>query len=95
MTKEQEVMAFLELKVFSPVLSSKSASKELKRGVNSTIMRMNQLSALKMVQYFWTAIVGTEKSIGFAKLMKDENFIRFEDVLEEFRVKFDDKWLKP
>ena len=94
MTKEQEIMDYLEVKVFNPVLTSKTAPKELKRGVNLTKMRMRSLSAVKMVQYFWSAIVGTDKSIGFAKIMKDEHYTRFEDVLEEFRIKFDDKWLK-
>ncbi|MBP1920314.1 hypothetical protein [Youngiibacter multivorans] len=94
MTKEQELMDYLDMKVFNPVLTSKTAPKELKRGINLTIMRMKSLTAEKMVQYFWSAIIGTERSIGFAKLMKDAEFIRFEDVLEEFRLKFDDKWLK-
>lgn len=94
MTKEQEIMDYLELKVFNPVLNSNTAPTEFKRGVNYTIMRMKLLSAEKMVQYFWSAISGTDRSHRFAKLMKDENFTSFEDVREEFMVKFDDKWLK-
>ena len=46
-----------------------------------------------MVQYFWSAVIGTEKSISFAQRMKQEGFARFEEVLEEFRVKFNDKWI--
>lgn len=94
MTKEQEIMAYLHEKVFDPVLNSKTASKKLKSGVNLTIARLNNLTAEKMVHYYWSAVSGTDRSIGFAKLMKDENFMRFEEVLEEFREKFNDKWLR-
>jgi len=47
-----------------------------------------------MVQDYWSAIIGTEKSIGFAALMRQEGFERFEETLEEFRVRFDDRFLR-
>ncbi len=93
-TKEEEIMSFLSSNVFEPVLSSPRASRELKAGVNLTIARLRQRNAVGMVQYFWSAIVGTERSVGFAKRMKEEGFTRFEEVLEEFRVRFNDKWLR-
>ncbi|GHV35376.1 hypothetical protein FACS18949_13210 [Clostridia bacterium] len=93
-TKEQELMHFLDQHVFSPVLNSPRASKELKSGINLTIARMNQRDATGMVRYFWSAITGTERSIGFANRMRQEGFTRFEEVLEEFRVRFDDAWLR-
>lgn len=94
MTKEQEIMEFLHEKVFDEILSSPRASNKLKSGVNLTISRLNQRDAKGMVQYYWSAIIGTDKSIGFAKIMKDEGFSRFEEILEEFREKFNDNWLK-
>ena len=94
MTKEQEIMDYLNEKVFNPVLDSKTASNNLRSGIRTTIMRLNKLRAEKMVQYFWSAVIGTERSIGFAKSMKDEGFARFEEAIEEFRVKFNDAWLR-
>ncbi len=94
MTKEEELMDYLHKNVFNPVLQSSNASKELKAGINLTIMRMKQRKAEGMRQYFWSAIIGTERSIGFSKQLKDAGFTRFEEVLEDFRVKFDDNWLK-
>jgi len=94
MTKEQELMYFLYEHVFQPILNSPNASKELKSGVNLTIGRMNQRDAAGMVQYFWSAIIGTERSIGFAQRMRQEGFSRFEEVLEEFRERFNDAWLR-
>jgi hypothetical protein len=88
-------MDFLSKKVFEPILSSANASRELKSGVNLTITRLEQRDAEGMIQYFWSAIVGTERSIGFARRMKAEGFTRFEEVLEEFRDRFNDKWLRP
>ena len=93
MTKEQEVMTFLHKKVFDPILNSKLASNRVKKGINITVIRMNSLSAGKMVQYFWSALA-TENSIEFSKQLKDEGLTRFEDVMEEFRDIFNDKWLK-
>ncbi len=93
MKKEDELMAFLHEKVFDPILNSPKASSKVKSGVNLTIGRMNQLSAEKMVQYFWSALA-TENAIAFSKHLKEEEMPRFEDVMEEFRDKFNDSWLK-
>lgn len=93
MTKEEELMGFLHEKVFDPILNLKDAPANIKSGVNLTIGRMNKLSAEKMVQYFWSALA-TDNAISFSKKMKSEGVPRFEDVLEEFRDRFNDVWLK-
>lgn len=93
MTKEEEVMQYLHEKVFDPILNSKTCPKKIKSGVYLTIGRMNQLTAEKMVSYFWHALA-TENAIEFSKHLKAEGLTRFEDVLEEFRDKFNDRWLK-
>lgn len=93
MTKEQELMEYLHEKVFDPILNSPTASSQIKSGVNLTIGRMNRLSAEKMVQYFWSALA-TDNAIRFSKKMKSEGLKRFEDVMEEFRDKFNDEWLR-
>ena len=36
----------------------------------------------------------TERSIGFAALMRREGFSRFEEALEEFRLRFDDAFIR-
>lgn len=94
MTKEDQIMNYLNEKVFGPILSSDNASSSLKRGVNLTKARMNERDAVGMLSYYWSAVIGTERSVGFSAQMKAEGFTRFEEVLEEFRVKFDDKWLR-
>lgn len=93
MTKEQEIMSFLHEKVFDPVLNSKTASKELKAGINLTIARMLPRDAVGMIHYFWAAVIGTEKSIGFAAMMKKEGFNRFEEAIDDFRIRFGDEWI--
>jgi len=62
-------MDFLHQRIFDPILQSPAASEKLKQGVRLTIMRMEQRDAVGMIQYYWSAIIGTEKSIGFAVLM--------------------------
>ena len=93
MSKEKEIMDFLHKKVFDPILNSPSSSNNVKNGVNLTIGRMSRLTADKMIQYFWSALA-TENAIVFAKRLKQEDMPRFEDVFEEFRDKFNDKWLR-
>lgn len=93
MTKEQELMAFLHERVFDPILNSPDTPADIKSGVNLTIGRMNRLSAEKMIQYYWSAL-STDNAILFSKKMKNEKLPRFEDVLEEFRDRFNEKWLE-
>lgn len=92
--KEKEIMGFLHERIFDPILSSSDASESLKQGVRYTIMRMEQRDAAGMVHYYWSAIIGTERSIGFAARMRAEGFTRFEEALEEFRLRFTDRFLR-
>jgi hypothetical protein len=92
--KEQQIMTYLHEHIFDPILTSSDASQALQQGVRYTIMRLEQRDAAGMVHYFWSAIIGTERSVGFAAKMKAEGFTRFEEVLEEFRLRFDDRFLR-
>lgn len=91
-TKDAEIMTFLHERVFDPILNGVYDNK-LKQGVRATIMRMEALSTASKVQYFWSAIVGTDKSIRFTENLSDAGAVRFEDVMEEFRTRFNDRWL--
>ncbi len=93
MTKEQELMNYLHERVFDPILNSKTAPAKIKSGINLTIARMNKLKPEKMVQYFWSSLV-TDNAIAFSKHLKEEELTRFEDVMEDFRDKFNDKWIR-
>jgi hypothetical protein len=86
--REQEIMDFLHEHVFDPILNSPRASAELKQGVRLTIMRLKERDAAGMVDYYWKAITGTDRSIGFAARMRREGFGRFEEAIDEFRERF-------
>lgn len=94
MTKAAEILAFLHEQVFAPILDSKSASQKLKQGVRYTIMRLQERDAKGMISYYWSAIVGTDKSVPFAQQMRGEGYTRFEEVIDEFRLRFNDAWLR-
>lgn len=94
MTKEQQIMKFLKENVFDPILRSKTASLALRKGVDKTIRTLKRKDAIGMVQYYWSSILGTGRSAKFAKLMKKEGFTRFEEVIDEFRERFNDAWLR-
>jgi hypothetical protein len=87
-------MDFLHDHVFNNILQSPNASAELKQGVRYTIMRLEERDAAGMIHYYWSAIIGTERSIGFAARMRREGFTRFEEAIDEFRVRFDDRFLR-
>jgi len=93
MPKNEEIMNFLHTNVFDPILNSESASNRLKKGVRYTIMRMNERDEIGKIQYYWSAIVGTEKSTNFSRDMRNEGFTRFEEIIDEFRDRFNDNWL--
>ncbi len=93
-TQQTEILNFLSEKVFDQILNS-SVSNEIKQGVRLTIMRLeNQKDAAGMVKYFWSAIAGKGNAIEFSDKLKDEGYVRFEEVLEEFRERFTDDWLR-
>jgi hypothetical protein len=92
--KEQQIMDFLHASTFDAILVSSKASTKLKQGVRYTIVRLEERNAVGMIQYYWSAIIGTERSIGFAARMRKEGFTRFEEAIDEFRVRFDDRFLK-
>jgi len=87
-------MDFLHDRVFDPIIAAPNASERLKKGARITIVRMSQLDAAGMVHYYWSAIVGTDPSIAFAALLRAEGFDRFEEAIDEFRVRFDDAFLR-
>jgi len=93
-SKETQILNYLMINVFNPILDSENATSALKHGVRLTISRLKLRNAAGMISYYWSAIIGTEKSTRFSKQMKKEGFVRFEELIEEFREKFDDKWLK-
>ena len=93
MEKKLQILSFLHETVFDPILESNEASETLKKGVRYTIMRMNELDAYGVVNYYWSAIIGTERSTDFASKMRSEGFTRFEEVIDEFRERFNDNWL--
>lgn len=93
MSKEEDIMDFLGEQVVDPILASPRASQKLEAGVRLTMTRMRQRDARGMVHYYWAAIVGTERSTEFARQMRAEGFTRFEEVIDEFRDRFNDRWL--
>ena len=87
-------MNFLHDRVFDNILESPNASQNLKQGVRYTIMRLEERDAAGMIHYYWSAIIGTERSIGFAARMRQEGSTRFEEAIDEFRTRFNDQFLR-
>lgn len=91
MTREEEIMAFLHMSIFDPILNSTKASEKLKSATRGASIRFKQRNAQKMIEYFWAEIVGTpERSTKYGRLMKGEGFTQFEEIADEFRVRMKD-----
>ena len=93
--KREEIMNYFNERIFEPAIKFSKGSniREIAQGVRYTRMRMQQLSAEGMIHYFWAAVQGTDKSIAFSKLLKDNRVLRFEDILEDVRVRFNSDYL--
>lgn len=94
--RKNEMISYFDEKVFNPAIEK---GRELKnshiiQGVKLTRMRMMRLPSDKMLGYFWSAIHGTDRSINFSNIMKNCGIVRFEDVLEEVREKFNDDFFR-
>lgn len=94
--KQKELMDYLDEKIFNPAIKigEEKGNKTIVNGAKLTRARMSRLSAEKMIQYYWSAIIGTENSIRFADILKENGVDRFEDIYEEFRLKFNEGWLR-
>ena len=83
-TKE-ELIRFLEENVLIQVEANPNADVIIKRKVNATRMRLNDLvSADKVEQYFWSAMA-TDNGIDSYKKISDIGAPTFEDVRDEFK----------
>ncbi len=87
-TKE-ELINFLEARVFIPNENNIKVTPVIKRKINTTRMRLNQLnSPEKVVEYFWSALV-TDGGIDSHKKIKEIGGVSFEDVVAEFKILYD------
>ncbi len=91
MKKENQIMNFLTEHIFNPILCSPVETNFMKKGVNITIAQMENMRADEMVRYFWSSIVGLERSTHYAKCFRKKEFV---DVANEFGERFSDEWLK-
>lgn len=83
-TKE-ELIKFLEENVLNPAETNPAADLTIKRKINATRMRLNNLiSAEKVEQFFWSAMA-TDNGIDSYKKISNIGAPTFEDVRDEFK----------
>ncbi|WP_304393404.1 hypothetical protein [uncultured Clostridium sp.] len=93
--RKEEVFNYFNETIFEPAIQygKEHNIPKMSQGARYTRMRFQLLSPDKMIHYFWSAIIGTEKSIPFSKLLKDNNVLRFEDIIDEVRDRFGNEYL--
>ena len=94
MTKEREILTFLYNNFFNKLLSLESMTDGLKKNVEDNIRALNDRSAEGMIRYFWSNMAGEETKKVLGKRLEDEGFVEFDKVIEEFKIRFDDAWLR-
>ena len=94
MEKKEELLAFLQENIFDPILNSPTSSVILKQGVRLIAMRMNNKDPQGIIDFYRSKVIGSEKMTKFAELMKAEGFTRFEEMADEFRERFNEKWIR-
>lgn len=94
--RKEDMLNYFNERIFEPAIkfSKESGIREIAQGCRYTKMRMSQLEPVSMLGYFWSAIQGTDKSIRFADLLKQHGVLRFEDILEDVRVRFNDEYFR-
>ncbi|MDP4125867.1 MAG: hypothetical protein Q8912_02855 [Bacillota bacterium] len=89
MTKEQEILDFLEANLFNPILQSPSKNERFKTATRGLRLRMKQRDAQGMIQYFWNTVVNTNaKHANYGRMLRNAGFPEFEEVVNNFRVRF-------
>lgn len=91
MIKEQEILDFLEAKLFNPILQSPSTTERFKSATRGLRLQMKQRDAQRMIQYFWNTVADTKaKHTNYGRMLQNEGFPEFEELLNDFRVRFKD-----
>lgn len=89
MSKEQEILDFLETRMFIPILKSSTTSARFKKATRGLRLRMQQRDAQGMIRYFWSTVVDAKaKHANYGRILKNESFPEFEEVVNEFRARF-------
>jgi hypothetical protein len=85
----KEIYDWLYWRLWEPALNSPRATNKIRMGVALTRLRMELCpTSTAMLDYFWRAVRGTDKSIRFADILWAADLERFEDVFDEFRRAF-------
>lgn len=92
--RKKEMLNYFNETIFEPAIQygKEHNIPKMSQGARYTRMRFMLLSSDRILQYFWSAIIGTEKSIPFSKLLRDNNVLRFEDIIDEVRDKFSNEY---
>lgn len=89
MTKEDEILDFLEARMFVPILNSPATSERFKKATRGLRIRLKQRDAQGMIQYFWNTVVDAKaKHANYGRMFQNEKLQDFEEVVNDFRVKF-------
>jgi len=92
--KKREILDYLNERIFNVLQSDMAIPSSVRRGLNLTKARLTAYPSPKsIVKFFWSAVSGTDRSIKMYTAMKQSNLVTFEDILPEFRERFNDKWL--
>ncbi len=88
--RKEEMLNYFNETIFEPAIQygTENNIPEMSQGARYTRMRMQQRNPEGILHYFWSAIVSTEKSISFSKLLKRHNVVRFEDIIDDVRDRF-------
>ena len=88
--RKEEMLEYFNETIFEPAIQygKEHNIPKMSQGARYTRMRFQLLTSDKILHYFWSAIVGTDKSIPFSKLLKDNNVLRFEDLIDDVRDRF-------
>ena len=92
--KERQIMHFLHAHIFDSILVSPQASEPLKKGVRYTITRLEERDAAGMVQYYWSAIVGTERASALRLVCDKKGSSGLRKQLTNSGWRFNDRFLR-
>jgi hypothetical protein len=85
---DQEIMDFLDERIFNPIENNPAVPESIRRKNRFTRDNISKLPRESMIKYFWSSIVS--EGIAFSNEKRNANLglPKFEDILEEFRVRF-------
>ena len=91
--KKQLLIDYLDSNLFIPIMYSPSVSPQLKYDLQHTRFLFDQFCAEGIINYIWNMFASKDVEMILANHLMNEGFYNYQQVINDFNLKFTYDWL--